>query len=477
MNEPVRLTLKDVAFFERDVTLRMPFRFGVVTLTEAPQTFVRVQIEAKDGRRGQGVSAELLAPKWFDKDPALTNEQNFDQLRQALAIARDLYLDARGPLTAFGLHAASADEQIRRCGAEDLNPLVAGFGTALLDRAVIDALCRLEGISVFEAVRHNHLGITSATAPDLDRFDLDGFLSTLGPAPTIAARHTVGLVDAITEAELTTDKRVDDGLPETLEACVRHYGLRYFKLKVGGDKMVDIERLRAIASVLGRIEEPYHCTLDGNEQYATAEAVIDLVHAMRAEPALQRLCRSILFLEQPIKRQAALSTGIEPLARLLDVEIDESDATMASFLEARALGYKGVSSKSCKGFYRSLLNRARCAMWNVDDPQAPFFMSAEDLTTQAGIALQQDLALATLIGCRHIERNGHHYVNGMAGAPEAEQRRFLDAHPDLYHRGGGTARLTIEDGRIALGSLEAPGLASAVIPDLNALRARAYGGP
>ena len=40
-------------------------------------------------------------------------------------------------------------------------------------------------------------------------------------------------------------------------------------------------------------------------------------------------------------------------------------------------------------------------------------MSAEDLTTQAGVAVQQDLALATLIGATHVERNGHHYVDGM----------------------------------------------------------------
>lgn len=33
-----------IDLFERDVRLRMPFRFGVVTLTEAPQAFVRARI-------------------------------------------------------------------------------------------------------------------------------------------------------------------------------------------------------------------------------------------------------------------------------------------------------------------------------------------------------------------------------------------------------------------------------------------------
>ena len=37
MRRNLQLTVKDFAFFERSVVLRMPFRFGVVTLREAPQ--------------------------------------------------------------------------------------------------------------------------------------------------------------------------------------------------------------------------------------------------------------------------------------------------------------------------------------------------------------------------------------------------------------------------------------------------------
>ena len=55
---------------------------------QAPQAFVRVRVRLADGREGEGISAELLVPKWFDKSPALTNEDNFDQLRRSLDIAR-----------------------------------------------------------------------------------------------------------------------------------------------------------------------------------------------------------------------------------------------------------------------------------------------------------------------------------------------------------------------------------------------------
>ncbi len=97
-------------------------------------------------------------------------------------------------------------------------------------------------------------------------------------------------------------------------------------------------------------------------------------------------------------------------------------------------------------------------------------MSGEDLTTQAGLAVQQDLALVALLGVGHVERNGHHYVNGMAALPAAEQQAFLDAHPDVYERSHGAVRLRIADGRIALGSLGCAGFASAAMPDFDAMQ-------
>lgn len=468
-----RLRLLATRFFERDVRLRMPFRFGVVTLREAPQTFVRVRIRCADGREGEGMAAELLAPKWFDKSPALSNEQNFEQLRRALAMAAAAYATADADLPAFGLHAAMGAAHATACAAAGLPPLVASFGTALLDRAIVDALLRLTGESLFAAARANRFGLDAATTPDLRGFDFDAFLATLGPAPRIAARHTVGLVDPIEAADQSADSRVADGLPETLREVVQVYGVDHFKLKVGGDIEADLERLSRIAGVID-VLPAYRATLDGNEQYADAASVIELWRRIDATPALARLRASILFIEQPIARASALAQDISALAALAPVEIDESDATIDAFVEARALGYTGVSSKSCKGLYRSLLNRARCTAWNREAGRERYFMSAEDLTTQAGLAVQQDLALATLIGCTHVERNGHHYVDGMAAAPRAEQLAFLAAHPDLYRDDAGTVRLAIRNGQLAIGSLDTPGLGSAVWPETASLTERQY---
>ena len=244
------------------------------------------------------------------------------------------------------------------------------------------------------------------------------------------------------------------------------YGHRFFKLKVAGRIDADLERLTRIAGVLDRIAEPLQVTLDGNEQYENVEAATSLWNAMANEPALRRLCASTLFIEQPIKRQVALSRSVLPLARLRPVIIDESDGDVDAFPRARALGYSGVSSKNCKGFYKSLINLARCRQWNASG-DGRYFMSGEDLTTQAGLSVQQDLALVSLLGLTHVERNGHHFIDGFAGRPDAETRAFLRAHPDLYHEQNGRVRLRIENGSLHIGSLDCPGFASTVTPDLS----------
>lgn len=468
MAEAPLFSIDAVDLFERPVRLRMPFRFGVVTLTEAPQAFARVRITLADGRSATGGAAELMAPKWFDKNLALSNEDNFEQLRSVLRLARAAYLSDRTPATAFGHFARHHDGHARAAGEQGFNPLLASYGPALLDRALLDALCRGLGVSFYEAMQRNLPGV-GAAHPQFAGIDFHRFLAGLRPAQAIHARHTVGLVDAITAADLS--ERVGDGLPETLEEVVQVYGHRYFKLKVGGQVQPDLERLQAIAAVLDRSSEPYYASLDGNEQYHDAAGVQELVRGIRGRPALARLWGSILFVEQPIARKLALDIDLRAEDCGKPVIVDESDGTLDSFVQARARGYAGVSSKTCKGFYKSVLNAARCAAWNREEGAARYFMSAEDLTTQAGLAVQQDIALVNLLGITHVERNGHHYVDGMAALPQQEQQGFLRAHPDLYEHSHGAVRLRIRDGQLAIGSLACPGFASGALPAFEAMPA------
>lgn len=469
MNAP-RLTVRDVELYERDVHLRLPFRFGVVTLEEAPQAFARVRVELEDGRSGWGVGAELMVPKWFDKNEGLSNEENFDQLRTACRLASDGY-GAAGPQTAFGLVASTLADLVSAGAQAGLNALTTGFGGALIDRAILDALCRIEGHSVAEALQRNTAGMQAgALTPDLAGYDLDTFLANLRPAGAIAARHTIGMVDPLTTADQEPSARLDDGLPETLEEVIEAYGHRYFKVKVRGDVGADIDRLRAIATVLDRSDAEYMISLDGNEQFDDADGVLALWNAIEAVPSLERFAEAVMFIEQPIRRAAALERDVSVLSDVRPVILDESDDSFDTFPLGRAKGYLGISSKCCKGLYKSILNAARCDKWSHEGGVVRPFMTAEDLTCQAGISVQQDMALVSILGIGHVERNGHHYVHGMAGASDEEQQAFLSAHPDLYRTVNGRTCLDIREGQIALGSLDAPGFASNAFPEFDAMR-------
>jgi len=251
MAEAPRFRVQEIALHERPVKLRLPFRFGVVTLTECPQAFARVRIELPDGRCASGAAAELMAPKWFDKNLALSNDDNFEQLRDVLRLARDAYLADASPDTAFGHFARHHDAHQAAAAARGHNPLLASYGPALLDRAALDALCRVLGCSFYDAMRGNLVGL-DGRHPQFAGIEWDAFLDALKPpAHTMAARHTVGLVDAITDADVTHP--VNDGLPESLQQVVARYGHRHFKLKVAGRVDDDIARLVQIAEVLDGI--------------------------------------------------------------------------------------------------------------------------------------------------------------------------------------------------------------------------------
>jgi len=462
----MKVKLEDVERYERPMKMRLAFRFGVITVTEGVQAVIRVRISFADGRISEGVAAEALAAKWFEKDPRFTDEQNLDQLRQSLGIAIDHY-KAHGLDTPFGLFAGTYTTQQRRGAELGLNPLVASYGPALLDRAILDAVGKASGQSFAEMVVANVPSIKATElTPDIREEELAPFLAKLKPASTIDLRHTVGLVDPLTAADRPPQERVNDGLPETLEEVVSYYRGRYYKLKVSGDIKADLDRLSRIAAVLDAGLQDYRATLDGNEQYDDVGGIVELWRKVEEAPGLARLVKSTLFIEQPIKRNVALSQSVKPLAKMRPVIIDESDGELSSFPTALALGYTGVSSKNCKGFYKSILNASRVARLGQG-----YFMSAEDLTTLPGVSLQQDLALVSLLGMTHVERNAHHFVDGMSFASLAEQKAFAAAHPDLYEIADGKpARLKAPGGKLTLRSLGVPGFAVGGEMDFKSMR-------
>ena len=452
---PLRLAVRDIAFFERPISFARPFRFGAVVIEAAFQAFVRVEIEVEGKGISVGASAEMLAPKWFDKRAELTSEQTVAKQRRSLMVAREIYLAQSGFETAFALHGRCLKAQFEACAREDIMPLAAAFGPAEIDKAILDALLRSAGINFFDGMAQNIAGIDASLSPDLTDQDLAQFLAGRKRSPRVAIRHTVGLDDRI-EGEGGVADRSENS------------GARYFKLKLNGDPEADAARLARIGKELATLPHDYGVSLDANEQYADLTALSALVDRLDRDGSLQPLAAKLLYIEQPMPRDITKSSPLGKLSRR-DFIIDEADDSYDAFAQARALGYRGISSKSCKGIYKSIVNATRAAKWSKGSEK--FFVTGEDLTCQAGLSVQQDIALGALIGLSHAERNGHHYVAGFADTPAAEAEAFLAHHPDLYIRDGDTIRLSIHHGDLLTESLSQPGFASAVHPDWSTLPA------
>jgi hypothetical protein len=120
-----------------------------------------------------------------------------------------------------------------------------------------------------------------------------------------------------------------------------------------------------------------------------AEAFQQFFEKFKSLPKLQSICQKTLFVEQPIHRDQTLGSDVSAIAQSIPLLVDESDNELDTFLSAAKLGYTGISSKSCKGVYKSIVNAARCRQM-TESTGRKHFQSGEDLTMQAGVAVQQD---------------------------------------------------------------------------------------
>jgi hypothetical protein len=455
----IRILSGDIHLTE--LQTRMPFRYGIATMTRTPHAFVRLQVEV-DGRVVAGIAADSLPPKWFTKDPSRPLGEEIDEMLLVIENALRLSIGMRGSST-YEIWRHLFDEQAVWGRRECLPPLLTNFGTSLIERALIEAVCIAVQTSFALLVHSPHLGRAHFDLPDRLRTRDPGDLLPRQPLTSVLVRHTIGLADPITEADIAPADRVHDGLPQSLQACIQAYGLRHFKIKVSGQLDSDRDRVARIASAVESCAAAdYAFSLDGNEQFNALHEFRTFWESLLSTPSLSTFWRRLLFVEQPFHRSVALDP--EVLGGLADwharptLIIDESDAELDSLPRALELGYAGTSHKNCKGVYKSIANACLLAERRQQRPSRPAILSGEDLVNIGPVALLQDLAVAATLGIGSIERNGHHYFTGLSMFAPGLQRQILDTHSDLYHASPtGWPTLTIRDGIINLDSvLRAP---------------------
>ena len=468
------VSLKETTLGLRNSILRLPFQYGTACLTHCPQAVLRAKIEV-GGRAFSGFSGDCLPPSWFDKSPEKGFEQQIQEMLEAITYASQVMCEETTSSTTLFSAWLDAYHRIQHHAAtRGWTDLLASFGLSMIERAMMDAMARATRQSFHQAVWSNLFEIEPGRVHSgLTGTDLQQWLPTK-PATHLFVRHTVGLADPLTENDISQEQRLQDGFPQSLESYVAASGLKYFKIKVANDLERDLARLRTIAQVIEtKRGADYQVTLDGNEQYKQAADFDSLVEHIRADKDLTTFWDNVLLIEQPLARDISLSAehthGIRALGKLKPVIIDESDGTLEAYPQALAIGYRGVSSKNCKGPIRSLLNAGLTWQMNRHLASTHYVMTGEDLCTVGIVPVQADLCLVATLGLTHIERNGHHFHCGLSYLPTSQQHAALHKHSDLYHENNGIIAPRLVNGRFEIGSLQCMGFGFDVEPDIDAM--------
>jgi hypothetical protein len=103
------------------------------------------------------VAAEALAAKWFEKSPSSPTSR-ISTSCASRSISRSSTTRRYGADTPFGLFAGTYREQQKKGARCGLNPLVASYGPALLDRAILDALGKVTGNSFAQMISQQPAG-------------------------------------------------------------------------------------------------------------------------------------------------------------------------------------------------------------------------------------------------------------------------------------------------------------------------------
>lgn len=454
---------------------RMAFSLGKTIGTKeaflrstSPLAHVRLVLKNSAGETTFGCAADRLSVRWLDKRPGRSRNLKRRELVKLIETAREIVLKQPEFETPFAKWRSFHPQVMKAGRAQGQEDLTSSFASAIFERAIVDAVCRLEGKPVFDMLVNDRLGFRPAEVhPEVGKLNFPATLP-FQPARRISIRHTVGGSDPLTADDLPDEKRINDGLPETLDEYIKADGVRYFKVKISGKPEADLERLNRIWQVILQSEQPV-ITLDANEAYSDLEKFAAFVDMLERDN--YGLFQHIEYIEQPLPRGLTLdpktAKTMQRIAEKKAVIIDEADGTLDAFQRAYAIGYQGTSHKNCKGVFKSLLNHALIVHYGLKGKEA--FLSGEDLQNLPVVPLHQDFATCVILGLTHCERNGHHYNYGLSLLSEKDKANVVKHHPDMYTRRGKEWFLNVKEGSVSVASLQCPGFGVADEPDWGSM--------
>lgn len=392
---------------------RSPLKFGGRVVKDV--TVFRVALSLEDQntkKKAHGIGEMTMGTAWAWPSTSLSPEM---ALKTVIVLAERIVAAATSLLAdQHPLHLASQIKPIAKRLAEELAAsmklteaipdLAIALAVSPLDIALHDAYGRLHSKSSFDCFTHEHVGT------DLSHFLGEEFLGKdfseiIAPktAPTLFLYHLVGSLDPLSKDDL--NRKIDDGLPETLEDWIRSQQLSHLKIKLTGKELdADVGRVVEIDRIASRAfpTKPFSYSLDFNEACENEDYVIDFLE--RLERLNREAVPKIHYIEQPMGRDLRLRKEVtmHRVSRLKPVVIDESLTDLEMLRFAKQQGYSGIAVKACKGISDSILLSAAAKQWGMK-------IYVQDLTCIGGSFMASASLASRIQGVTAVEGNGRQY--------------------------------------------------------------------
>jgi L-alanine-DL-glutamate epimerase-like enolase superfamily enzyme len=409
---------------------------------------VEVRVETRNKRQEAGFGSMPAAPVWAWPSENVSMEKAEEAMKQLASDVVELaadYPDYGHPIDIIEQFAGEYEHLAKLVQQKQKLPeappaLAQLVAASPLDAALHDAYGRVHAKNCFDTLSSDYVNHDLSDYLDksfkgeyLDKYTLRE------PKPRLPLYHLVGALDPLTAADV--QKKIGDGLPETLGEWIKYNGLTHLKIKLNGDDLAwDVERVLGVERVASEAQaargcKEWHYSLDFNEKCANVDYVLDFLKKVKqAAPAAYE---RVQYIEQPTHRdlQAHPENKMHAAAKLKPVVIDESLVDYESLLLAREQGYTGIALKACKGQSDSLLLAAAGQKFGM-------FLCVQDLTCPGSSFLHSASLAARIPGVAAIEGNGRQYC-------PAANRRWRAQYPAMFD---------IKDGTVGTGVLNGVGL-------------------
>ena len=448
--KPTDIRVEEIRVGYEDYLYRTPIKFGGTVLNKVTLLNVDCVVRNRSGKTAKGFGSMPLGNVWSYPSKTMTYEQTLGAMK-ALA---ERIAKITGGYKEYG-HPVDINVAVEHEWLKAADAISASMKLA----QPIPKLCTLVTGSPFDAALHDAFGKLYGVSaykiygPDFMSRDLAAYLTRdfrgeyleryvlKEPKPTMPLYHLVGAVDPIFERDV--QKRVGDGLPETLPEWIAYSGLTHLKIKLNGEDLKwDLERVLAVDRAAVETQKKrgvskWNYSMDFNEKCPNVGYLLELLRKIkeRTPAGFER----IQYVEQPTKRdlKADRANVMHDASKLRPVVIDESLTDLESLMLAREMGYTGAALKACKGQAQALLMAAAAQKFKM-------FLCVQDLTCPGASLIHSAGLAAHVPGVAAIEANSRQYV---PVANKAWEKKF----PGVFD---------IRNGVMNTGLLNKPGLSA-----------------